>query len=854
MKRSRLPLLPFILIRFFLPSPSGMGEPSDPGFFYRYFERRIALRPESGRWAVLHPGAAGFSASAAPSTASAVPHPVRGWWILRDDAAGIAGARPGAAAEVRAETGAEFVSPVFRTENGGEWIPTPILLVGFRGDVANARAEAILESAAAGTVLDRNWAGMPGVYRIRARAADGVEVLQLADALAEDPAVRFAEPDALFSGSGGRLPNDPMFLDGSLWGLHNTGQDGGVLDADMDAPEAWDLSTGTNTVRVLIIDTGVQQDHPDINQDRGIDVTSDESTDGGPVNRYDNHGTMVAGCVTAIIDNRIGIVGIAPDCRTVSARTFIGINDSGGWSSQPSWTVASLAWAETNGIRITNNSNYYDAPSAIITEKYNQTRAAGMIHFGITGNNSRDSIIWPGTLASVHAVGAINRSGMHASWANYGPGISFTAPGEEIVLTDRTGPPGRDPGDYTTWYGTSFATPYAAGVAALILSVNPELSADEVDEVLEASCVDLGPPGYDTMYGYGLVNARRAIESALPHRKATLPDPEDGATNVPVEVTLRWRPAADAVSHDVYLGTDPEAVTLATPGSPEFLGNRAEPSAEAGPLAEATAYWWRVDEIEDDGEIVAGDLWGFTTVVPPGVTACWPLDGAAEDLQGKHPGVLLGGVSPAEDRFGRPARALTFDGLDGRVRIPDFDYAGAADPAFSLCFWFRTGDNSGVSYQYLFSHGGYAEPDSLNVFFVEDGRDVAAGDLRTILVLSDGTTWDYPDSNVPAGLADGRWHFYTLTLSRSGGTAVYVDGVLRDADGTLKGAGFDPPTDVFLGSRSDLDPTRFYGSPDPENGVLDDVCLYDRALSAGEVRILYERGPLNAQINDLSVY
>ena len=141
----------------------------------------------------------------------------------------------------------------------------------------------------------------------------------MANELATHPLVIFAEPNMVFTGIGGFIPNDPGFP--NCWGIHNTGQFGGTPDMDMDGPEAWDLTTGDASTRVVVIDTGVQQDHPDIHQRSGADVTSDGPGDGGPVNDCDNHGTAVAGCVSAIINNDLGTVGIAPDCQSASVRT-----------------------------------------------------------------------------------------------------------------------------------------------------------------------------------------------------------------------------------------------------------------------------------------------------------------------------------------------------------------------------------------------------------------------------------------------------------------------------------------------------------------------------------------------------
>ena len=408
------------------------------------------------------------------------------------------------------EQSADFISPVFVGNRGGPVVITPDILVGFRPEIDALRAEAILGEMQAGVILDRNWGNMQGAYRLRHASKSGFDVLATANALAQRPEIMYAEPDVIFTGGSSFIPNDPGFLD--CWGLHNTGQFGGIVDMDMDVPEAWDIITGDPSIKVVIIDTGVQQDHPDINQISGFDSTEEGPGDGGPVNACDNHGTPVAGCVTATINNDLGTVGVAPGCVSTSARTFIATMDcSGSWNSQPSWTVDSLAWAESIGARVTNNSSFYGFTSSAITNKYAETRRAGMVHFSVASNDSIPVVTYPGNLPSVNAVAALDPDGTLTDFSNWGDGLAFSAPGIDVLTTDRTGFDGWVSGDFVFAAGTSFASPYSAGIAALILSLNPALNACEVEHIMEQSSVDLGDPGYDTTYGWGFVNAREAL-------------------------------------------------------------------------------------------------------------------------------------------------------------------------------------------------------------------------------------------------------------------------------------------------------------------------------------------------------
>lgn len=503
--------------------PQRPGPAAGPGNYHcRYFDELRPLVLNPGRIAMyravdgvgdpvgrVKPAAARLGIR--PESLEACPIP---GWVLATTP-GFARNAPGIealAADLASQQEIDFVSPVFVGEDGGPLIVTPQLLVGFRRDVPQARAEALLAAVRAGVVVRRDFGNMKGVYKLRSAARNGLDVLEAANALAALPEVAFAEPDMIFTGHGALIPDDPGFPD--LWGIHNTGQAGGVPDVDMDGPEAWDLTTGDETVIVVVIDTGVQQDHPDIHQIPGTDTTDDPASvgDGGPVNACDNHGTVVAGCASAIMNNATGTAGIAPGCVVASARTFISnLTCNLSWTTQISWTVESLAWAESIGARVTNNSNFYGFMSSTIEQKYQDTRSAGIVHFASAGNFGSPVPTYPASLPSVNAVAAIDREGALAAFSNHGAGLAFAAPGVDIYTTDRTGSLGLNPGDYASVSGTSYACPYAAGVGALVLSTNACLDAAEVEAIMQVGSTDLGAPGFDTTFGWGLVNAHASL-------------------------------------------------------------------------------------------------------------------------------------------------------------------------------------------------------------------------------------------------------------------------------------------------------------------------------------------------------
>jgi len=423
------------------------------------------------------------------------------------------------AAAVRGVADVAFTSPVFIDRLGGEaWISPEVFVALDSMATPEARAEAV--SAVRGLldahVLTERYAGLPDVLQLRAATRDGDELLARIEQLRASPLVRFVEPDVAFTGLGGFVPNEPDFA--LLWAHLNTGQTGGTAGIDMKTTQAWDLTTGDPSVVVVVLDTGTQQDHPDIGQIPGKDFTDapGPNADGGPVNSCDNHGTAVSGCVSAIGNNGFGTVGAAPSGLSASARPFKTLTSpcNGSWNSFASWTVDALAWAETLGARVTCNSNMYGFTSELIAEKYAQTREAGMVHFACAGNNGSTSVAYPANLPSVRAVTALSASGAQPSWATTGVGLDFSAPGVSVYTTDRTGNDGYSAGDYAFVSGCSFATPYTSGVAALVISAYPELTAVQVESILFQSATDLGAPGYDTAFGWGLPNAFLAVALA----------------------------------------------------------------------------------------------------------------------------------------------------------------------------------------------------------------------------------------------------------------------------------------------------------------------------------------------------
>lgn len=505
------------------------------------------------------------------------------------------------------QNAATFVSPVFIDDRGMPLIVQQDIFVRFQEGVSDETASKLIANYVGGFILDRNYGNLPRTYQVQSLARDGFTVLEQANKLAALPDVEFAEPNQILSGKVGLIPNDTFF--NNLWGL-NQGN-----DIDVDAPEAWDITTGDASVKVLVMDTGVQQNHPDINQDPGMDFLN-TGNGGGPASSCDNHGTPVAGCITATINNNLGVVGVAPTCRTASAYVFaVDTMTCGPNGTAPTGAlVGALAWAETIGVRVTNASLSV-GPASTLSAKYQQTFEDGMLHFAATGNDGTSGIGYPANISPVMAVGAINQGGNRAGFSNFGSQIELVAPGVSITTTDRTGFSGYNTGDYTTIFGTSFASPYAAGVAALVFSLDQNLTAEQARFILQQTAVDRGAAGFDQFYGYGIVNAQAALDWVLNPPPVPgdfdLQIPADDATGVANPPAFLWDAAANTDDYEITIDDDPSFVNPEVQTTLFVNVFNSSPTLEPGRL-----YYWKVTARNAVGATQSNPTVGtFTTMI-----------------------------------------------------------------------------------------------------------------------------------------------------------------------------------------------------------------------------------------------
>jgi parallel beta-helix repeat protein len=304
---------------------------------------------------------------------------------------------------------------------------------------------------------------------------------------------RYIEPNFGFSIRS--YPNDPEWL--KQWG-----------PAKIQANYAWDTQAGDPSVLVAVIDTGVDWGHPDLTANYvslGYDWVNDD-----PDPRDDHgHGTHCAGIIAAVMNNRIGIAGMA-QVQIMAEKVL----DSGGYGYSDQ-VANGIIHATNCGADIISMSIGSYGWSELLRDAINYAFNSGVLMVAAAGNEETNTKLYPAGYEEVIAVAASDRFDLPASFSNFGEWIELSAPGVDIFSTvSETHNPGLEyPYDYGS--GTSMATPHVAGVAALIWSQYPNWTRDQVRTQLRYTADDLGYPGFDVNYGYGRINARRSVERGL---------------------------------------------------------------------------------------------------------------------------------------------------------------------------------------------------------------------------------------------------------------------------------------------------------------------------------------------------
>lgn len=306
----------------------------------------------------------------------------------------------------------------------------------------------------------------------------------------------YAEPHYLYltnelpeepASEGTIVPNDTLYSE-YQWNLPQIATESG-----------WSVSKGSDDIVVAVIDTGVQADHPDL-QGRlveGVNIVDPSSPPDDDV----GHGTHVAGIISAAVNNGEGVAGMTWYTKIMPIKAL----DSTGAGS--TYSVAEgVLWAVDHGANVINMSLGNYAQAEFLHDALKYAYDHGVVLVAASGNDNTDRPGFPAAYPEVLAVAATNPDKSRAEYSNYGDYIDIAAPGTSI--------PSTYPGSrYAALSGTSMASPHVAALASLVRAVNPQLSNEEVMDVLRRTARDLGPDGKDNDFGYGEIDVKSALQS-----------------------------------------------------------------------------------------------------------------------------------------------------------------------------------------------------------------------------------------------------------------------------------------------------------------------------------------------------
>ena len=396
-------------------------------------------------------------------------------------------------------------------QKGQRYVPDEVL-VKFKPFLTQTSIEIFLNAYQAKTIEEIQ---RYGIYKLE--VPEYLSVEEMVWAMEQNPDVEYVHPNYIVRITAVPKPNDTLFE--YQYALLNEGQDIGIPGspngknrADIKALEGWEETKGIEEVIIAVIDTGIDFDHPDLTNkiaQNGYDFVN-EDTD--PTDDH-GHGTFVAGVAAADTNNGEGIAGVAWNCKILPIKA-IGEDGTGEYFD----LIDSIDYAIQNGADVINMSLGFalnQGEAAPELESALQiAHSSGIISVASAGNEG-DSVLYPAAYDDYClAVAATDYNDKRPSWSNFGPEVDVAAPGERIA------------GCVPLWYwgvgsipygflgGTSTSVPHVVGMVALIKSLKPWLTADNIMDVIRYSADDINAseyPGKDEFIGYGRINMEKAL-------------------------------------------------------------------------------------------------------------------------------------------------------------------------------------------------------------------------------------------------------------------------------------------------------------------------------------------------------
>lgn len=338
------------------------------------------------------------------------------------------------------------------------------------------------------------------VHRIKVSEKD-LEAVEAA--LREDPNVEFVEKNLI--GEAMFVPNDPGYS--AQWHLPK-----------ISAPGGWDLTRGSPSVTIAVIDSGIDPFHPDLSAN--LVTGYNFLTNNTDTHDIYGHGTAIAGIAGAIGNSGVGVAGVAWS-NTIMPLVVL---DSSGYGTVAN-VASAITYAADHGAKVINISLAFNGSTSTLQNAVNYAWNHGVVIVAAAANASTNTPYYPAALPNVIAVSAVDQSDNLASFSNYGSWITVSAPGVSVYTT-------ANGGGYLYGSGTSVSSPIVAGLAALVFSENPNLTNTQVVNLITANVDDVGSPGFDVANGWGRINVQRTLQAAYttPVLSTAITSPSAGST------------------------------------------------------------------------------------------------------------------------------------------------------------------------------------------------------------------------------------------------------------------------------------------------------------------------------------
>lgn len=407
-------------------------------------------------------------------------------------------------------------------------------------------------------------------------------------------AVEFAEPDFIAEAIG--VPDDPYFS--NQWGL-----------IQVQAPQAWDTTTGSDSIKIAILDTGVDQNHEDF---ASKIVANRNFTSSRTVDDLYGHGTHVAGIAAAATNNGIGVAGLGYSSVIMNVKV---LDDKG--SGYYSWVASGITWAADNGAKVINMSLGGSSSSSALAAAVDYAWNNGVVVVAAAGNSGTSAPSYPAYYANCIAVAATDRNDAKASFSNYGSWVDVAAPGVSIYSTLPNHRNKIGGTNYGSLSGTSMATPFVAGLAGLVWSTSYGTNNGNVRDRIQTTADQAGSMW--SSYGIKRINACNAVASATPPPDTT--PPETSILTKPAD------PTNSASASFTWTGND-----NITPTASLVYSYQLDGSGWSGFASATTTSYSSLAEGSHTFEVKAQDLAGNEDSTPASWT--WVVDIAAPIISG----------------------------------------------------------------------------------------------------------------------------------------------------------------------------------------------------------------------------